>query len=224
MESHKRAFVEKVAEYAVSDYQRTRILPSLTLAQAILESNWGESGLAKNSKNLFGVKAGSSWTGKRRAYPTKEFLNGAWVTVTADFREYDTFEGSIRDHNDLLNRPRYAKVRGETDYKKATTEVWRAGYATDPDYPKKLQRLIERLKLTVYDEKALGTGKKTAPIPTAKPTAKPTPTSVPLSRQDAGRIISYLQDCWSRAGTVSEKSELNRLANAIRQHFGDKTQ
>lgn len=144
-------FMKEVAKYCVTDYKRSKVLPSLTIAQAILESGWGQSGLAKNSKNLFGIKAGKSWKGAKRSYPTKEFYDGKWVTIQAYFREYPTFEGSIKDHNDLLQNKRYEKVLTAKDYKEATHEIWKAGYATDPNYPKLLNRIIEQFKLNQYD-------------------------------------------------------------------------
>ena len=188
-------FIEAVARVAVADYERSKILPSLTIAQAILESGWGKSGLAVKSKNLFGIKAGKSWQGAKRSYPTKEFMGGKWITIDAFFREYPTFEGSVRDHNDLLMKPRYKKVKGETDYKVACHEIKNAGYATDPNYPTLLIMMIEKLKLNKYDMEVL-------PM---------------LKVDDSNKVIRLIQEKFGQAKTDEERAEWHRMANEIRR-------
>jgi len=62
------------------------------VAQAALESGWGESGLAKRAKNLFGIKADRSWTGQRVTLKTREFLKNQWVVIPADWRAYPDWQ------------------------------------------------------------------------------------------------------------------------------------
>jgi flagellum-specific peptidoglycan hydrolase FlgJ len=193
-------FLKQVAEYAKADYQRSKVLPSLTISQAILESGWGNSGLAKKSNNLFGIKAGKSWKGAKRSYPTKEFVGGKWITIDAFFREYPTFEGSVKDHNSLLQNKRYAKVLTAKDYKEACHEVWKAGYATDPNYPALLIRIIEKLKLYVYDEEVL----------------------YMLKADDANRLIRLVQAEYAKATTDQQRKEWHRLAEELRRVSGQK--
>jgi flagellar rod assembly protein/muramidase FlgJ len=150
----KQEFINAVVDGARKGYKKYGILPSLTIAQAILESGWGKSHI-KN--NLFGMKAGASWAGKVAVRETKEFINGQWITVQAKFRAYDSFNESIEDHAKLLGTAsRYKKVVQAADYKDACQTVWQAGYATDPEYPGKLINIIEQNKLYLHDTDYIG--------------------------------------------------------------------
>lgn len=149
-------FIDKVLPGAIKGYLEHNILPSLTIAQAILESNSGKSQLAKKGNNLFGIKADSRWTGKKINFPTKEFIKGKEITVNAYFRAYDSFAESVEDHSKFLLTKRYEKVRTSKDYKEAAHEIWKAGYATDPDYPGKLIGIIKQYELYKYDEEGEG--------------------------------------------------------------------
>ena len=147
-------FINKLAPMAVSDYKTSGVLPSLTIAQGILESGWGESELATKANNLFGIKADARWTGKVYNTQTKEYYNNSNTptTINANFRAYDSWDGGIKDHSDFLQADRYSKVIGAKDYKTACEEVYKAGYATDPNYTSKLVKLIEDYKLHEYDK------------------------------------------------------------------------
>ncbi len=146
-------FIDKIGAMATVDMRNTGVLASLTISQAILESAWGESGLASNANNLFGIKATTAWTGKVYSADTKECYDGTnLVTVNAEFKAYDSWDESLADHSALITgASRYAKVVGETDYKTACQAIKDAGYATDPDYPSKLITLIEQYKLYEFD-------------------------------------------------------------------------
>lgn len=150
-------FINNIKDGAIDGWKQYQILPSLTIAQAILESGWGLSELAQKSNNLFGIKAGSDWKGDSVPHETKEWQNGTYITTTARFRKYSSINESVLDHARFFHTPawrelRYAHVIGETDYKKACYEVKKAGYATDIGYPVKLIKLIEEYKLYQYDE------------------------------------------------------------------------
>ncbi|MCL2299364.1 MAG: glycoside hydrolase family 73 protein [Firmicutes bacterium] len=136
-------------------------LPSLTIAQAILESGWGKSELAQKANALFGVKAGANWKGPRMDKKTSEHIGGKKVEITAAFRAYGSWEESIADHGALLRGARYKAVAGERDYKKACRAVHAAGYATAPDYADSLIKLIEQYGLTAWDEPAAAPALKT---------------------------------------------------------------
>ncbi|MDT3416190.1 flagellum-specific peptidoglycan hydrolase FlgJ [Brevibacillus aydinogluensis] len=150
----QQEFIDKIAPAAVEDMRKTRIPASLTIAQAILESNWGKSGLTKQANNLFGIK-GTGPAGSV-TMPTTEYVNGKPVKVNANFRKYNSWAESIADHSALIlngtrDKPtRYHGVLG-ADYKKACQEIWKGGYATDPAYPQKLISLIEQYNLQKYD-------------------------------------------------------------------------
>jgi len=144
-------FISSILPGTLQSYREQGVLPSLTLAQAILESNWGKSALAKECYNLFGIKWTSGCGYDYKEYPTWEYINGQWVQVKAKFRKYASYDESILDHGNLLLMSRYSKVLKAKDYREACTEVWKAGYATDPDYPSKLINLIEKYNLNKYD-------------------------------------------------------------------------
>lgn len=146
-------FIDKILPGVKKGYSDYNILPSLTIAQAILESNSGKSQLAIKGNNLFGIKADSRWTGKKINFPTKEFIKGKEITVNTYFRAYGSFSDSVEDHTKFLLTKRYEKVRTSKDYKEACTEIWKAGYATDPRYSQKLIQLIETYRLYEYDAK-----------------------------------------------------------------------
>lgn len=152
LNSERQAFVDKVAPGAIAGYEKYNILPSITIAQAILESGWGSSHI---ENNLFGMKPGSSWKGKVTYRNTKEYYNGKWITIKAKFRAYNNFSESIEDHARLLGTlNRYRNVLGQDDYKVAAMEIWKGGYATDPKYPQKLIKIIEQNELYKYDQQA----------------------------------------------------------------------
>lgn len=144
-------FIEKIGSMAREDMKKTNILASLTIAQAILESNWGKSSLSvEPNNNLFGIKG--EYNGKYVTLPTSEYLNGKWIKVNAKFRKYPSWRESIADHSALFNGlSRYANLRGCTDYKLACKYVREDGYATDPSYTNKLINLIETYNLNRFD-------------------------------------------------------------------------
>jgi len=98
----KREFISLIKEGALKGFREYRILPSLTIAQVILESGWGSSQLAVTGKNLFGIKAFSNWRGDKISLLTKEWYNGQEQIVNANFRAYGSFNESIVDHSKLL--------------------------------------------------------------------------------------------------------------------------
>lgn len=157
----QKEFIERVGALAAADMKQSGVLASLTIAQAILESGWGKSGLTVKANALFGIKAGTSWKGKVYSAQTQECYDGAtFTTITALFRAYDSWAESVADHSALLTgAARYKAVIGERDYKTACREIKAAGYATDPQYADKLIQIIELYSLTAYD----GTGSATAP-------------------------------------------------------------
>ena len=158
--------IKKVGTLFTADQKRAGILASVSLAQFILESDYGRSELAQAANNCFGMKRslsgntwpGSAWDGKSvYKKTTKEHVNGKYITVTAEFRKYPDIAKSIADHSAYLlgamngKKKRYAGLEGETSYKKAITIIKNGGYATSPDYIGKICGLIEKYNLTRYD-------------------------------------------------------------------------
>ncbi|WEV60229.1 glycoside hydrolase family 73 protein [Streptococcaceae bacterium ESL0729] len=151
----RKEFIKEIAPAAEEVQEAYGIRASLIIAQASLESNFGQSELASKYKNLFGVKADSS--GKHIKLETKEYLDGEWITATGDFAWYDSWRDSIIAHARLMregvdwDKSKYAAVVAAGDYKEAAQAIQDAGYATDPTYASKLIELIEQYKLYQYD-------------------------------------------------------------------------
>lgn len=144
-----KQFFSKYSPYALKIEKETGVPAQLVLAQAALESNFGESGLSKNDYNFFGMKGiGTKGSGN---YMTTEVINGKSVRVPQDFRRYNNPEESFRDHANLIkSNPRYARVMQVSqtgDPKQIAQEIGRSGYATDPQYGNKVYALITKHSL-----------------------------------------------------------------------------
>ena len=163
---YTQAFIDEIAPLAQADMAKTGIPAALTIAQAILESGWGRSDLAKNAHNLFGMKKnlsgntwpGSTWDGKRVCTKdTKEVYSTGAATVSAEFRVYNNYAESVGDHSAYLagakngSALRYPGLVGCTDYKRAAQIVKDGGYATAPDYVDKICRIVEQYGLAKYN-------------------------------------------------------------------------
>lgn len=141
-------YISKFKDIAIQEMERSGIPASITLAQGIHESAYGNSQLAKSANNHFGIKCTKDWEGKKK-YKWDDEANKSC------FRVYVSADDSYVDHTDfLLNRKHYAFLfdyeRG--DYKRWAKGLRKAGYATDPKYPEKLITTIEKYKLTTYDK------------------------------------------------------------------------
>lgn len=153
----QKIFIKMIGESAKKDMQTSHILASITTAQAILESGYGTSELAKKANALFGIKK-NGWTGKTYTVKSKEEENGKLVWRTSIFRKYNSYAESIADHSSYLKTRKadgknltYSKVVGECNYKKATQALQNAGYSSYSNYANMLCNLIEKYKLTQYD-------------------------------------------------------------------------
>lgn len=156
MESFTQSFINTIKNSTMREMKRSKILASLIIAQAIIESGWGLSGLTKKANNLFGMKTGRGWTGEYIILPTSEFINGKWIRVEAKFRKYTSWENSIIDHTNLLFKAkRYKNLIGEKDYKMACKKIHDDGYATSPNYATTLKNIIEQYKLYQFDDEVL---------------------------------------------------------------------
>ena len=146
-------FIAAIGPAAQESAHITGIPASFTIAQAALESAWGESDLAKQAFNLFGVKADKAWTGNVLYMPTKEFMQGKWVTVNAAWRKYPGWLASINDRAKFFAvNPRYRlAMTGKRTGEDFARQVAAAGYATDPLYAEKLCRIIRQHRLEQYD-------------------------------------------------------------------------
>ena len=142
----REEYIEKYAKYAVLEMHRVGIPASITLAQACLESSNGNSDLSIASNNHFGIKCHSSWQGKR-IYHDDDAKGEC-------FRVYNEVYESYVDHSNFLrNGQRYAFLFefDKNDFTSWAYGLKRAGYATNPDYPKLLIKIIEDNQLYKYD-------------------------------------------------------------------------
>lgn len=128
------------------------------IAQAILESGWGESKLAANYHNYFGLKCGSKWTGKSVNMTTQEeYTAGTLTTIKDNFRAYDSMEDGVKGYFEFIQLSRYQNLKGITDPKKYLQTIKDDGYATSSTYVENTYKLVTLYGLTKYDEKQEGT-------------------------------------------------------------------
>jgi LysM repeat protein len=140
------AYIDQFKTIAMKEMKRTGVPASITLAQAIVESNSGESNLAKNHNNHFGIKCKSDWTGAK-AYQDDDSKQEC-------FRAYEAAELSFKDHSNFLkNRPNYVDLflLDPVDDTAWAYGLKKAGYATAADYPKKLLKIIDDYELAQYN-------------------------------------------------------------------------
>jgi len=149
--SVQEIFIDKIKPKAIEANKLHNIKASLTISQAIIESNWGKSGLTVRANNLFGMKWYSD-CGYDYVYGlTKEYINRQWISINAKFKKYNNWDDSIDDHTKLLTMQRYDKVRTAKDYIEATQYIKDCGYATSPDYPGTLRNVIIKYNLNKHD-------------------------------------------------------------------------
>jgi Mannosyl-glycoprotein endo-beta-N-acetylglucosaminidase len=151
----QQAFISLVAPGAIAAQQRYGVPAAVTIAQAIDESDWGQSELATADRNLFGIKgAGPAGTDMR---PTREYENGAWVSLDAPFRVYRNIAESITDHGRLLaTGTAYQHAMASRHLPDAFATALTGVYATDPDYGGSLIALMRLYHLYRYDSPAPG--------------------------------------------------------------------
>ena len=155
MSAKTENFIRKVKDGALSLWKVYKVLPSVAIAQAALESSWGTSGLSTKYNNLFGIKG--NYGGSSSAMRTWEVYGGVTYNITANFRSYPDWSTSIKDYGAFLNvNGRYKKALGLTNYKDQIKAIHEAGYATDPGYQAKIISIIEANNLVKYDNEVLG--------------------------------------------------------------------
>jgi hypothetical protein len=148
-------FINTVGAAAQQSCLATGVPASVTVAQAILESDWGRSRLSREGNNLFGIKALGSVTGPAGVVTlaTWEHIDSGDVVVEAPFKAYYTLEQSIDDHGTFFTRnKRYSAALAVADDARAFARgIQDAGYATDPSYASKLIQLMDRYDLYRFD-------------------------------------------------------------------------
>ena len=143
-------YIKKYANLSVRTTLFSHLLPSVQIAQSILESGWGESSAAKNDNAFFGVKSHGKSGGV--VHWTKEFVDGNYVDKEDSFRAYKNPKQSFSDHLAFLREnDRYKPVFEAKTYNDQTDALQSAGYATSPTYSQKLNSIIDDYSLTKFD-------------------------------------------------------------------------
>ncbi|CEN77578.1 glycoside hydrolase family 73 protein [Paraclostridium sordellii] len=155
--SHYMKFINSIKDDAIKNYKKYKVLPSITIAQGILESGWGKSKLAKDYNNLFGIKADRYWKGDYVVLETREFQNN---TINGKFRKYEKAGDSISDHAKFLaenNRYEKSGVFDANTYIHQAKALQNGGYSTDTNekgekvYAQRLIEIIRQYNLQIID-------------------------------------------------------------------------
>jgi flagellar protein FlgJ len=150
--SSKDDFLRTMRPHAEKAAREIGVDPDALLAQAALETGWGRSvpcnAQGECSYNLFGIKAGSQWSGSTVNVPTLEFESGIPVRKVERFRAYDSPADSFRDYAALIrDSSRYASARGAGDNVAAfASALQQGGYATDPNYARKITAVADEVR------------------------------------------------------------------------------
>lgn len=148
-------FIKQLAALAIAECNKRikKVLPSICIAQAALETGWGTSKLMTKANAYFGIKATSDWKGKVFNSKTSECYDGkSYTNITACFRAYDSVAESVSDYYDLITGlSRYAGAINETNAEKCITAIKNGGYATSPTYIKNVMSIVNDYNLTQYD-------------------------------------------------------------------------
>jgi len=138
-------FIKTVSAGAFEVSKKYGLNPFVTMAQSALETGWGKHA---PGNMYFGIKAGSSWTGKKQLLWTTEYINGQRVKVQDWFRAYNTPAESFEDYARLITGRSWFKnaLQYKDDELKYITEIQKGGYATDPNYVTKIMAIVGTLK------------------------------------------------------------------------------
>lgn len=191
----KQEFIESIAYYVQQYAPKYGIaVHSPIIAQAILESGWGESKLAAQYHNYFGLTCGIGWTGKSVNMATwEEYTPGVKTNITQNFRVYDSMAEGVKGYFDFIQYPRYKNLKGVTDPRAYVERIKADGYATASNYVSAVMNLITGYNLEQYD-------RKTVP----EPSEDPAPTTERASynftvkevrKGDSGKSVALMQKC-----------------------------
>lgn len=214
--NNRKEFLEMLASHS-SLAKEYNIFPEVMMGQAILESGWGESTLAKYSKNLFGVKVPNSEKGKGKGhvYQTNEEINGKNIRIKDEFRKFDTYEQSIRQYLSLLSGRYYSSfgVTKAKDYKEQLRLIKKAGYATASNYVDAVLNVITKNNLSALANQYLNSNTTRANNSAAKPNNAKKNSNTLASNTSNKNISTSKTD--KKANANSKQSQ--RVAKATRK-------
>ncbi|MGV3202554.1 LysM peptidoglycan-binding domain-containing protein [Limosilactobacillus reuteri] len=208
----QQAFIQSVAPGAIQGWNEYKVLPSITVAQAIVESGWGRSTLSTQAHNLFGIKG--SYNGNSVVMRTREVYGGRSVYVNANFRAYANNSESVTDHGRFLNvNSRYSNLLGDTNYVSVANKLQQDGYATDPSYANTLIRFVQTYNLNQLDAVALSgkvvTNKQTESAQT--PETNVTVSNTGYYTVKGGDTLSGIAGKFNT--TYTQLAQLNHISN-----------
>lgn len=146
--SNPQSFARDIWPHAERAAKELDVAPEAIVAHAALETGWGAHVMpdrgGASSNNLFGIKAGTSWSGDEVTKKTLEYDASVPRHEYARFRAYNTIDATFDDYAEFLKNPRYDDVRGHgNDVAGFARALQASGYATDPDYASKLTSVVE---------------------------------------------------------------------------------
>ncbi|MBB1127850.1 LysM peptidoglycan-binding domain-containing protein [Limosilactobacillus balticus] len=217
----QQAFIQSVVPGAIQGWNEYKVLPSITVAQAIVESGWGRSALSTQAHNLFGIKG--SYNGNSVVMRTREVYGGRSVYVNANFRAYANNSESVTDHGRFLNvNSRYSNLLGDTNYVSVANKLRQDGYATDPSYANTLIRFVQTYNLNQLDAVALSgkvvTNKQTESAQT--PETNVTVSNTGYYTVKGGDTLSRIAGQFNT--TVNNLASLNDIHNVNRIYVGQR--
>lgn len=155
-------FVKKIRPYAEQAAQKLGVDVNVLLSQSALETGWGKAIIknsdGSNSHNLFNIKADKSWLGQQAKVATLEFKDGVGKKEVAGFRSYSSYQESFEDYVDFIQtNPRYQTAIKMTDKpEQYMQQLQQAGYATDPNYAKKVMKIYKSQQINAAPDMLAG--------------------------------------------------------------------
>ena len=231
-------YINTMGPIAQADYSRTGIFASVTLAQSIIESGWGKSGLTQKANNMFGIKCSSNWSGECINMNTGEYGSGGYYTTNSAFRKYDSIEASVSDHSLFFKEnSRYGKagVLTATDYATQIRAIHQAGYATAPDYSSTIINTIKMYNLDKWDVKTNTTtsnvicapyGNNGWTIRTVAPTSSD-PAFVEAGSSNRGQCVWYARGRALeivdelRSNGKMDQAQADKIKELLKQPYGN---
>lgn len=211
-------FIESVAPGAINGWNKYGVLPSVTVAQAIIESGWGRSGLATQAHNLFGIKG--SYNGNSVTMPTREVYGGRSVYINDAFRAYANNSQSVEDHGNFLYvNSCYHNLLGDTNYASVARKLQADGYATDPNYANALIRMVQTYGLNQLDSVAIS-GKTVINKQQNDNSSSSYAGSTNYYTVHSGDTLSSIANRFST--TVNTLAHLNDIQNVNRIYVGQR--
>ena len=202
-------FIQQIAYYVQKYAPQYGIkVHSAIIAQAILESGWGDSKLAYQYHNYFGLTCGTGWTGKSVNMATwEEYTPGQKTNITQNFRVYDSMAEGVKGYFEFIQYPRYKNLKGVTDPRAYVERIKADGYATASNYVSAVMNIVIGYNLEQYD-------RKTVSAPSTDTTAPSTErasynfTVNEVRKGDTGKSVALMQKCLRGLGYNGKNGRL----------------